>query len=254
MNSTSGDSGSSFGSAIGVALATVGGNVGAALVTLIFGILTLLVAWIPPRGHWSNRVFRLWARTVLLLSGVRVRAERDSEPQEGEHFIYMANHLSGYDIPALLVTLPGDVRFLAKKSLFRIPVAGWALAADGAIAVDRRDRSRARETFMAAVERLREGASVVIFPEETRSLDGRVHEFRSGGVLLALRSGLSVVPVGIEGTLEVRPKGSLLVRPGRVVVRYGRPVPVAGESVRRKGDLAEELRRRVAQLARTELS
>lgn len=254
MNSTARNQTGSAPSIFAIALATFTGNVLAALATVFFSLATIAVAWIPPRGHWSNRVFRGWARTILFLSGVRVEVERAGELPPDEHFIFMANHLSGFDIPALLVTLPGDVRFLAKKSLFKVPLAGWALAADGAIAVDRRDRSRAVETFKAAVARLREGASVVIFAEETRSLDGKVAEFRSGGVLLALRSGLSVVPVGIEGTLEVRRKGSLLVRPGRVVVRYGEPVPMAEYSIRDKRTLAADLRRRVAELANAELA
>ena len=127
----------------------------------------------------------------------------------------MANHQSLFDIPALLASLPGETKFLAKSSLFRIPIFGWALSAGGFVPIDRSDRSTARESFAAAIAALARGVSVLIFPEEARSLDGRVLPFQRGGFLLALKSGLPIVPVGIEGAFEVQPRRSFLIRPGR---------------------------------------
>jgi 1-acyl-sn-glycerol-3-phosphate acyltransferase len=160
----------------------------------------------------------------------------------------MSNHQSMYDIPALLASLPVQTRFLAKRSLFKIPIFGWAIALGGFISVDRSDRSRARESFAAAVEQLRLGASTLVFPEGTRSLDGRLSDFERGGFLLALKSGLAIVPVGIHGSLSVRRRGSLVVRPGRIRVRYGRPIEVESFGIRGRAELEGVVRERLADL------
>jgi len=161
----------------------------------------------------------------------------------------MANHQSLFDIPVLLATLPGQTRFMAKQGLFRIPIFGWALSAGGFIPVDRQDRSRAKEAFASAVARLQAGASVLVFPEETRSLDGRLLAFQRGGFLLALKSGLPIVPVGIAGTLAVQGKRSFLIHPGEVSVRYGAPIAMTGFDLRQKRELLLIVRDRIAQLA-----
>ena len=171
----------------------------------------------------------------------------------GRPAIYMANHQSLFDIPLMFVTLPGQARMLAKHSLFRIPLFGWSIRLGGFISIDRTDRSRAKQSFDAAVARLQSGTSALVFPEGTRSLDGRLAPFQRGGLLLALKSGLPIVPVGIEGSLDVQPKSSFLIRPRTVTVRYGEPIDVAGFGIRRRSELTEQVRRAVAALARTEL-
>lgn len=237
------------GNRLRVALATLGGNLFLVLGSLVMGTLAILTGWIPPRGTATFWCARLWARGLLAAGGVRARREFEAPLEPDRRFIFMANHQSLFDIPALLATLPGQTRFLAKRSLFRIPVFGWAIAVGGFVPVDREDRSRARASFSAAAERLRSGASVLIFPEETRSLDGQLLPFRRGGFLLALKSGLPIVPVGIRGTFAVQPKGRVTIRPGRVTVRYGAPVEPQGYPVREKGELMVEVRRQVARLA-----
>jgi 1-acyl-sn-glycerol-3-phosphate acyltransferase len=183
---------------------------------------------------------------------VRVEASGARLDPRGR-YIFMANHRSLFDIPVLIATLPGQARFLAKESLFRIPVFGWALKAGGFIPIDRRDRSRARDAFAAAVDRLGAGASILLFPEETRARDETLLPFQRGGFLLALKSGLPIVPVGIRGTLQVQPRGSFLVRPGLVRVEYGEPMPIDSFAVSRKKELIDRVRSRVAELAEAAL-
>jgi 1-acyl-sn-glycerol-3-phosphate acyltransferase len=156
-----------------------------------------------------------------------------------------------YDIPALLASLPQRTQFLAKKSLFRIPFFGWGLRLGAFVPVDREDRRRARESFTAAADRLAAGDSVLVFPEETRSPDGALLPFKKGGFLLALKSGLPIVPVGIRGTFAVRRRGSLKISPSRIEVRYGGPIEVASYGVKQREDLMAEVRRRIAELADT---
>lgn len=234
-----------------VALATVTGNAFLVVGSLFFGVLSLLVSWIPPRGNWVFLCARSWARGVLLASGVRARPVYAGLVAADRPVVYMANHQSLFDIPLLLATLPGQTRMLAKRSLFRIPIFGWAIRAGGFIAIDRRDRSHAGESFQAAVDKLRTGVSALVFPEGTRSLDGRVAALQRGGFLLAIKSGLPIVPVGIEGSLARQPKGRVTIRPGEVPVRYGTPIDPAEFGLRGKDELMRRVRGEMAELAGT---
>jgi 1-acyl-sn-glycerol-3-phosphate acyltransferase len=230
-------------------LATVGANLYLVAGGVVFGIAAIVASWIPPRRRFAFPVARAWARGLLLLSGVGVRVTRPP-PALPDRVVFMANHQSLYDIPALLATVPVPIRFLAKRSLFRIPVFGWALAAAGFVPIDRVDRSRAREAFQLALGTLGEGMGIVVFPEETRSMDGRMRPFRHGGFLMALKARAPIVPVGIRGTLRVRPKGRLLVEPAEVEVAFGDPIDGAQWGVRRIEALVERVESEVSTLAR----
>jgi 1-acyl-sn-glycerol-3-phosphate acyltransferase len=238
--------------ALATLAATLTGNLYLVFGTLVFATACWMVALARPRAKSYYRMARTWARGVCWASGLRLETEGTQPLAGARRYVYMANHQSLFDIPVLLATLPGETRFLAKQSLFKIPIFGWAMRAGGFVPVDRKDRSSARESFASAIERLQEGISVLIFPEEQRSLDGRLLPFQRGGFLLALKSELPIVPVGLEGTLDVQHRRSFLIRPGRVRVRYGEPVEVAGASVRDIGRLAESVRQRVGELARAE--
>ena len=230
-------------------LATIVGNVYILFGTIVCAIVAILVSWIPPRGNWTFQVARIWSRGLLASSGVRLEVENETPLDPERPSVYMSNHQSLYDIPALIVTLPGQTRFLAKRSLFRIPIFGWSIKAGGFIAIDREDRSKARESFAAAVQRLQAGSSAMVFPEGTRSEDGSLGPFQRGGFLLALKGDLPIVPVGISGSLAVQPKGSHVVRPGRITLRYGRPIDANEYGLRRRKELEQVVHREIARLA-----
>ncbi|NJL29547.1 MAG: 1-acyl-sn-glycerol-3-phosphate acyltransferase [Thermoanaerobaculia bacterium] len=216
-------------------LATITGNAYLVVATFVLGSLACIAGWLPPRGHWTWAIARWWSRGFLRASGVRLEVSFETPLDGSGTYVFLANHQSMYDIPVLIASLPAEGRFMAKKGLFRVPIFGWALAVGGFIPVDRKDRSTARETFHAAAARLAEGRSLVIFPEETRSPDGRLLPFKKGGVLLALKSGYPIVPVGIRGTLEVRSRGRNTICPGTVEIRYGRPIEVGARGVGARG-------------------
>lgn len=161
----------------------------------------------------------------------------------------MPNHQSLYDIPAMIATLPVPAFFFAKRSLFQIPIFGWALKAGGFISIDRRDRSRARESFAKAVESLQKGRSTVIFPEGTRSLDGELLPFERGGFLLAIKSGAAIVPAGVCGTVAARRRGAWKITPGTIRVAYGEPVETSGYTVRTRGELIDTIENEIKCLA-----
>jgi 1-acyl-sn-glycerol-3-phosphate acyltransferase len=241
--------------------ATLTGNLYLVIGTFFFSIMTILVGLFAPRSRWTYAVARLWARCLLVASWIPLKVERpgaragtaaDRAPTGS--FVFLVNHQSLFDIPALLAAIPEPARFMAKRSLFRIPIFGWAMRAAGFVPVDRKDRSTARDSFSSAMGGLRIGASVMIFPEETRSLDGALLPFRRGGLLLAMKSGLPAVPVGLEGTLAVQSRRSFLIRPRTVFARFGEPTPLGERSVRELGGIADEMRREVAALARAPLA
>lgn len=241
--------GRSLGRRLAVVAATIGGNLYLVAGSALFATLTLLTFWIPPPGAAVFLWARTWATGVLLSSGIRLDVEREAALDPGRRYIFMANHESLFDIPALLRTLPVPAGFLAKRSLFRIPLFGWALRAGGYVSVDRRDPGAARRAFTRALERLEAKVSVAIFPEERRTDPGELLPFKKGGFLLALRSGLPIVPVGLEGAAHIQPKGSLLIRPRRLRVRYGRPIPVDGLRVEDRAALMARVRGEIARLA-----
>ncbi|MGH9380285.1 MAG: lysophospholipid acyltransferase family protein [Thermoanaerobaculia bacterium] len=234
---------------LATAVASVTGNTYLIFGTLVLSSLVVLAWPLSPSGRLGAAIARTWARGLLLASGVRVSQGHRALPDPAATYVYMPNHQSRFDIPVLLATLPGQVRFLAKRSLLQIPVFGWALRTLGFVPVDRDDRSRARDMFGVASARLAAGISLVVFPEGTRGRDGRLLPFQRGAFLLALRAGCPILPVGLEGTLRVQPRGSHRITPGRVVVRYGEPVPTAGLGVRDRVPLMSRIRREVATLA-----
>ena len=235
-------------------LATLCGNAYLVVGTLVFATLACIAGLLDRSGNTTFRIAQIWSRGIALTSGLRLESEVAQGVDSNRPVVYMANHQSLFDIPVLFVTLPGQARMLAKESLFRIPIFGWAIRLGGFISIDRQDRSRAKESINTAVDRLRSGTSALIFPEGTRSLDGRLAAFQRGGVLLALKSGLPIVPVGIEGTLEVQRKNSFAIRPHHVTVRYGEPIEMDGLGIRDRAALSDRVREAVAQLANAELA
>jgi len=219
-----------------------------ALLTVAFGIPAILAAFVPPRGDWFLRFARGWARSLLRVSGISVSVLHPERLRRGAGHVVAANHESFCDIVVLLACLPFQVRFLAKRSIFRVPVLGWSIAAAGFVPVDRGDRSRGAATLDAALKRLRRGVSVVIFPEETRSRSGELSPFKKGAALLAVRSGLPLLPVGLAGTRQILPPDSLVMSPGRAVVCVGEPIEPSGADSRGRRDLTSRLREEIAGL------
>lgn len=218
------------------------------VLTVLFGLPAIFAALLPPRGDWFTRFARGWARTILRVSGIRVRVLHPERLRADTSSVVIANHESFADILVLLATLPMQVRFLAKRSIFRVPVLGWGIAAAGFVPVDRGDHARGAAAVEAALARLEGGRSVVVFPEETRTKDGSLQPFKKGAALLAIRSGLPILPIGLAGSIRILPRDTLTMAPGLVVASVGTPVEVSGRTPADRAALTQEARDAVARL------
>jgi 1-acyl-sn-glycerol-3-phosphate acyltransferase len=190
-----------------------------AVYTVVLGTLSIASSFLGGRGRFAHGCARLWSRLILVTTGVRVDVEGLERLTPGTTYVFVSNHQSIYDIPVIFWSLPYQIRIIAKESLGSFPFLGWHLRRTGHLLVDRRnpDRSRILRRWR---QLLAEGLSLIIFPEGTRSADGRVARFKGGSFLLAIEAGLPVVPLSISGTRLVMTKGHVTTRPGsaRLVV------------------------------------
>lgn len=203
------------------------------LLTVFWSTLGILTWPLSPRGDLYLRYARIWSRWVLALLGIEVAVEGRERVDPETTYLFMSNHASTFDIFALFVATEHPLRMVAKRILFFIPIFGWSLWMCGFIPIDRSNRERAIRSLEKAARRIREGLSVLVFPEGTRSRTGRLRSFKKGGFMLALKAGVPVVPVVVLGTEAIMPKGSLEVRRGTITVRFGEPIPTAPSQVGR---------------------
>lgn len=215
--------------------------------TILCGLPAIPLGLLPPRGKWSMQMGRVWARTILAASGVKVRVLHPERWKTDTSFVITPNHESFYDILVLYASLPMPIGFMAKRNLFRLPILGWSMAAAGFVPVDRGQR-RGATAVDVALRRLQGGHSLIVFPEETRTRDGELLAFKGGAALLAIRSGLPLLPLGIGGTFRIQRRGAFTITPSEVALAVGEPIAAVGLSARERGALTEQLRAAVASL------
>ncbi len=220
----------------------------AVVATVPLSLLTLAVAAIRSNARLIDGITRLWARAIIRAAGIDLHAEGTEVIDRQQRYILISNHHSYFDIPCIFAAIPQPIRFMAKVSLFKIPIFGWAIGRAGFIPIDRQNRKTAVKSFELAVDRIRKGNTVVVFPEEGRSRERAMRPFQRGGFLLALRSGLPILPVAIDGTYDVFRAGATRVTPGRVTIRVGTPIPTEGLTVRDKDRLLDESRAQITRM------
>jgi 1-acyl-sn-glycerol-3-phosphate acyltransferase len=197
-------------------------------ITLVLAVAAIFTFIIDPSGDTVLRLARVWSRSIMRAAGVKLTIRTAAALDPRRPYVFMANHLSASDIFSLFIAIPFPVRMIAKKQLGRIPFFGWAMHAGRFIFIDRQNPIAARRSIEEAARRIRNGHSVLIFPEGTRSRDGLLGPFKKGGVHLAIASGADIVPCGLRGTREVMRRGSLLIYPGSITVDVGAPISTAG--------------------------
>jgi 1-acyl-sn-glycerol-3-phosphate acyltransferase len=195
------------------------------LSTLIVGPSGLLIAVITGHVMPLYRAASRMARLGVWLAGVRIEVRGGELLQPGCNYIFMSNHVSNLDAPVLIPAIPGRCSVLVKKELFRIPILGTGMKVADLVPVDRSNREAAIESVNAAIQvLLRQGLHMVIFPEGTRSNDGRLLPLKKGPFHLAMESGVPIVPVTLLGTFESWPKTRFALRPGTTTVVFHAPL------------------------------
>lgn len=218
------------------------------LSTIVMGTLSLIASFFDRTGNSQHKLARAWARMLLAASFIRVRVEGLEKLDARGAYVFVANHGSFMDIPALLASLPQQIRFFAKKGLFSIPFLGTHLRRAGHLPVDRSSPRAALKTMREAA-RIIGGSSVSIlnFPEGGRNAVG-LREFKEGPAYVAIKAGVPVVPVAIVGMRELLPMGSGHIRSGRVVLRVGDPIQTKDMDASARTELTARLYREVSQL------
>jgi 1-acyl-sn-glycerol-3-phosphate acyltransferase len=218
------------------------------LATIMGSLISLVAGVIDRSGDLVMATARVWSRIVLRVPGVVVETKTDAVLDPKRPYVFMPNHASMVDIWAMFVAVPVQFRFIAKKQLGAIPLFGWAMRAGRFIFIDRQNAVSARRSIDEAAKRIQSGQSVVIFPEGTRTRDGKLGPFKKGGFHLAVDSGADIVPVAIRGTHEVMPRGSALIRAGKVSLELGTPIPTAGLGPHDRDALMAKVRGEIARM------
>ena len=215
-----------------------------AVYTIVLGIASITSSLFDRRGHFAHRCARAWSWLILATTGVDVTVQGLERLVPGKTYVFVANHQSIYDIPCLFWSIPFQLRIIAKESLGNFPILGPHLKRTGHMLVDRSKPDRSG-IFGWASRLTSNGLSLIVFPEGTRSRDGRMGKFKGGSIMLAMQAGLPIVPISVIGSRHVMKKGELTTRPGyvRMIVHQPIEMPANAEpSVHDVRDLADRIR------------
>ena len=189
--------------------------------TFILGIIVIIISVFDKTGTIVHYIGKFWSLLNIYLSGTQVKITGKEKIDPNRAYIVMSNHQSLFDVWALIGKIPLQIRWIVKREIRKVPVFGYALERMGHIYIDRGNRTDAYSGLNEATRRIKEGTSVIIFPEGTRSKDGRLLKFRVGGAVLALRSGVSILPVTVNGGRFALRKGTLDLLPGKMEIVVG---------------------------------
>lgn len=191
----------------------------------IFSFFLILLVWPFDRhARMMHNICVMWAKAVVAISGVRVSVRGVENVPRGKAVLFLSNHQGAFDIPALQSVLPVQFRWVAKKSLFKVPFVGWSMRLAGYISIDRENPAEAVKSMEEAAKKMEQGSSVIIFPEGTRSESGSLLPFKRGAFMLARKAGRPIVPVAINGTGGILKRGGFIVNPLSVTVEIGKPI------------------------------
>jgi 1-acyl-sn-glycerol-3-phosphate acyltransferase len=214
---------------------------GVAITAYISGCCVVF-AYLTREENSIHKVARIWAKILLKLTNTRIEIIGTENILVGKPQIFMANHQSDFDILIVLGHLPSQFLWIVKKELFHIPLFGKAMRNAGYIEIDRKNHEKAMRSLDIAAWKMREGKSLMSFPEGTRSKDGTIKPFKQGMFHLALTSGIPIVPISIIGAGEIMPKRSLQIKPGKIVMVIDRPIDVNDYSPENRQELIDRVR------------
>ena len=197
----------------------------ASFMSVVLFIPMTVAAIFSVTGNLAFNISKLWAWTMLIVTGVRVHIKGRETIKEGMQYVIISNHQSQYDILALVTSLNIQFRWVIKKELLYVPLFGWALYAAKNVFIDRNNREKAIASINKAVNRLPQGVSLLVFAEGTRSKDGTLQKFKKGGFTIAIERKMPILPVVVKGSRAILPKGSLIFHSGNIEVVVCDPIP-----------------------------
>jgi len=201
---------------------------------------------------YCDQLLHWWAHNLLRFVRLSCRAynPHDVRFEKNRAYIIMSNHSSLYDIPLTFAAIPGSIRMLAKRELFTVPIWGRGLKASEFVSIDRDNRRQALKDLDEARKKMESGIVLWVAPEGTRSSTGRLGEFKKGGFMLALRTGATIIPIGIRGAFEVLPSRTLNFHLGRhAEIHVGKPIDASRFTNRTRNQLMEEVEAQIRKLA-----
>ena len=210
--------------------------------TYVWGAVSYVASFFDANGNLAHRCISQWARTSLALAGLRVHIEGREGLNPKNTYIFMPNHASFLDTLLAFAYIPCDFRDIIKEEVFSIPLLGLVLRRSGHIPLDRKNPWKALKSLRQAAALLKEGISVVVFPEGTRTPNGEIQEFKTALFILPIRSRIPVVPVLIEGTFQALKRGSILLNPVPLKLTFFDPIPADSFGVRDRRIYAEKVR------------
>jgi 1-acyl-sn-glycerol-3-phosphate acyltransferase len=202
------------------------------LYTIVLGALSLVCSLFDKSGRMQHGFAWLWSRTILGTIGAAPRVEGMEKIDTAKAQVYIVNHLSALDIPVLYAYLPFQFRILAKRELFHYPFLGWHLRRSGQIPVVLENPRASVRSLNQAVAALKQGKSLVIFPEGGRSPDGQLHSFMGGAFYAAIKAHVDVVPMALVGTYEMLKMNTWHIKPGPLHLIVGEPISTTGMTAR----------------------
>ncbi|HEU4390805.1 MAG TPA: lysophospholipid acyltransferase family protein [Blastocatellia bacterium] len=211
----------------------------------VFAPIMIGLCLLTGRESFIYTPVRWFIRTGLALVGVKVIVDGIDRLEKSQTYVFTPNHQSLIEVPLLITFLRHNVAYLAKKELFKYPIFGFGLKVIGAVPVDRGNQTSAVESARRATKKLREGKSYVVYPEGTRSPDGKLQQFKKGAFRMAVEAGVPVVPITISGSTAIMPKGELRVSPATVRMTIHDPIPTSGKTLENVDDLLEATRERI---------
>ncbi|HEY1240665.1 MAG TPA: lysophospholipid acyltransferase family protein [Bryobacteraceae bacterium] len=218
------------------------------LATIVMWMCSMFASLFDRTGNWQHQMARIWGRVLLAVSFIRVRVRGLEKLDPRANYVFVANHSSYMDIPALLARLPYQFRFFAKKGLYKIPFLGWHLHRAGHLPVDRSNARNSLKSMSAGARIVAErGVSVLLFPEGGRTKVG-LREFKEGAAYIAIKAGVPIAPVAIVGMRELLPMGSIHLRSGHAELRVGAPIPTAGLTLADREDLTRQMHEQIQRL------
>jgi len=221
------------------------GAVGLVFATLILSPPLILISLIVSSGRPAYRIMVWWNRAVSTCMGLSFSLHGADKIVPGTSYIVTPNHQGNADILALVATLPLRFRWVIKKELLKIPLFGQALGGTGAISIDRSDSQKAVKSLQEGTEKLKGGWSVLIYPEGTRSSDENLQPFKKGPFMMAVQTGIPILPVTCNGAFRVLPKKTIVFRSGHIEVRVGDPILTEGLTEQDVPALMEKTRKAI---------